>query len=446
MPRLADPRVALAVSCALLVGVAPARAQEDASFAVIDRIAAVVGDSVIPLSRIEEEVNVLRQQGGEVPTDSAGLTALRQEILRAIIDQTLLVQAALRDTMINVSEQEVQAAVERAVREVRGQFASDLEFRRQLEASNFGTPEAYRRWLADQQRRELLRNQLMQRLQETGQLVPLAPTDAELRAFFESNRTQMGRRPATITFRQVVVRVRGDSVALAAARVLADSLAQAIRNGADFGQVARRYSADPSTRDQGGELGWVRRGVLVAEFERVAFDPRMRAGTISPPVETVYGYHIIEVERAQPAEVQVRHILIGPELTEADRARALQQAEEVRDGMLRGEPFDSLARRYHDYAGQEQTLVEDFPRDQLPPGYGDALQGATPGDVIGPVLLDAGDGRPKYTVMRVDNVRPEGDFNFEDVRERLRSMLSEQNAMERYLRGLRDATYIEVRL
>ena len=74
------------------------------------------------------------------------------------------------------------------------------------------------------------------------------------------------------------------------------------------------------------------------------------------------------------------------------------------------------------------------------------MQGATPGDVIGPVLLDVGDGRPKYTVIRVGDVRPEGEFSFEDVRERLRSMLADQNAMERYLRGLREATYIEVRL
>jgi peptidyl-prolyl cis-trans isomerase SurA len=423
--------------------VPPASTQGDSSYTVIDRIAAVVGDSVIPESRIAEEINVFRQQGGELPTDSAGMNALRRDILERLINQTLLLQAALRDTMIMVSEAELQAAVDRAMREVRGQFASELEFRQQLETSNFGSPEEYRRWLADQQRREILRNQLMQRLQEQQQLTPLAPTEAELRAFYEANRGQLGQRPATIAFRQIVVRVKPDSAAVADAFQLADSLARELRDGADFEQMARRYSGDPSTRELGGDLGWVRRGIFVPEFEAVAF--RLRPGVISEPVLTVFGYHIIEVQRSQPAEVQVRHILIQPVITRADRDRARETAEEVAAALRAGAPIDSLTDLHHDYAGQEQAVVDEFPANELPPGYVEALQGATSGDIVGPVSLDLGDGRPKYAVIRFDGMRPAGEFSYEDVKERLRSMLSEENAMGRYIQTLRDATYIEVR-
>jgi peptidyl-prolyl cis-trans isomerase SurA len=418
-------------------------AQGDESFTVIDRVAAVVGDSVIPVSRIEEELNVYRQQGGQLPSDSAGMAALRRDILERLINQTLMIQAALRDTMIQVSEVEVQAAVDRAMREIRQQFPSQLEFRRELEASNFGTPEEYRRWLADQQRREILHNQLIQRLREGQQLTPLAPTEEELRAFYEANRGQLGQRPATIAFRQIVVRVKPDSAALQRAFELADSLAGELREGADFAQMARRYSGDPSTREQGGDLGWVRRGVFVPEFEEVAF--RLRPGAISRPVLTVFGYHIIQVERSQPAEVQVRHILIQPEITRADRERARAIAEEVASALREGAPIDSLTDLHHDYAGQEQAIVDEFPVSDLPPGYTDALRGASAGDVVGPVLLDVGDGRPKYTVIRFDGMRPAGEFSYEDVKERLRSMLAEENAMGRYLRSLREATYVDIR-
>jgi peptidyl-prolyl cis-trans isomerase SurA len=426
-----------------LVLVPPATAQEDASYTVIDRIAAVVGDSVIPVSRIEEELNVYRQQGGELPPDSAGRMVLRSDILERLINQTLLLQAALRDTLIVVSEAEVQTAVDRAMREVRGQFTSELEFRRQLETSNFGTPEEYRRWMADQQRQEMLRNQLMQRLQEEQRLTPLMPNEEELRAFYQANRAQLGQRPATVAFRQVIMRVQADSAALAAARQLADSLAQELRDGADFEQMARRYSGDPTTREQGGDLGWVRRGIFVPEFEMVAF--RLSPGVISDPVMTVFGFHIIQVERSQPAEIQVRHILIQPQITRADRDRTRRKADEVAEALRAGAPIDSLADLYHDYAGQEQAVVEDFPADELPPAYGEVLQRATPGEILGPILLDLGDGRPKHAVIRFDGTRSAGEFRYEDVKERLRSMLAEENAMSRYLQTLREATYIDVR-
>jgi peptidyl-prolyl cis-trans isomerase SurA len=432
----------LAIAAAgLFVSPRAARAQD---FSVVDQIAAIVGDSVIPMSRVDEELNLYRSQGGEVPSDSADLAEFKRQIVEQLINQELLVQAALRDTMIVVSEPEVQAAVERAFREVRGQFASDLEFRRQLEVSNFGSPEEYRRWLADQQRREIMRNQFIQRLREMGQLTPLAPTESELRDFYEATKEQQGERPATVSFRQIVVRVEADSAALAAARGLADSLAQAIRDGADFAQVARRRSADPATRDQGGELGWVRRGIFVPEFEAAAF--RLKPGTISNPVYTAFGFHIIQVQRSQPAEVQVRHILIAPEITQDDRDRGRTRVEQVAQGLIDGESFDSLAQQYHDYAGQEQVLVEDFPRVDLPQNYQDALVGAETGDVVGPLTLELPDRRPKFAVIVLQSVRPEGEYSFEDLRDRLRSVLSEQNAMERLMRSLREATYIETRL
>jgi peptidyl-prolyl cis-trans isomerase SurA len=425
-----------------LLHVSPARAQE-VEYLLVDRIAAIVGATVIPVSRLDEQVNILRQQGGRVPDDSAGMAEVRHQLLKSIIDDELLVQAALRDTAIVVQEQDVQTAVERAMREVRGQFASELEFRRQLETSNFGTVEEYRRWLADQQRRELLRDQLIQRLREMGQLSPLAPTEAELRAFYEETKAQQPQRPETVGFHQIVIRIEADSVAIAAARRLADSLVTELRDGADFGALARRYSGDPGSREQGGELGWVRRGVFVPEFDAVAF--RLRPGVISPPFRTVFGFHIMEVQRSQPAEVQVRHILIQPAITEADRARARARGEEVAGAVRNGAPFDSLVGLYHDAAGQEQVLVADFPRNELPQTYQDALSGATPGDVIGPVLLDVGDGRPKFAVIRLDEIRPAGEYSFEDLRDRLRDMLSNESAMNRYLKTLRESTYIEIR-
>jgi peptidyl-prolyl cis-trans isomerase SurA len=429
---------------ALVLAAPRAQAQQE-GFQEVDRIVAIVGDSVIPLSRLDEETLVKRQQGETIPTDAAQLAQFRRNLLEELVNRQLMVQAALRDTTVQVTDQEVQSAADDALRQIRRNFASELEFRRELERSNFGSPDEYRRWLQDQQRAELLQSKLYEKLQAEGELAPLAPTEEELRAYYERTRPLQSRRPATVTFRQVVVRVEPDSASLAAAYRLADSLATVLRGDADFGQIARRFSDDVASAQQGGELGWVRRGQgLVPEFENAAF--RLRPGAISPPVRTVFGYHIINVERAQPAEIQLRHILIQPDVTDADIQGARTRAEQAAQELLDGQPFDSVAARYHDFAGQEQALIEDFPKDQLPTAYQEAIAGADPGDQIGPIEIDLGDGRPKWAVIRFVGARPEGEYTFQDLRDQLRRQLSQQNAIDRYLRRLRQATFVEMRL
>ena len=90
-----------------------------------------------------------------------------------------------------------------------------------------------------------------------------------------------------------------------------------LRRGADFATAAKRFSQDPGSKDQGGSLNWFRRGVMVPEFERVAF--ALKPGVVSDPVESPFGFHIIQVERLQPAEVQARHILLVPTIDSVAR-------------------------------------------------------------------------------------------------------------------------------
>src|SRR5437879_10880092 len=93
-----------------------------------------------------------------------------------------------------------------------------------------------------------------------------------MRAFWESNREQQAKRPAAISFRQVVVVPKPDSAASVRALQLAESLVVALRKsgGATFADVAKKYSADSVSREQGGVLGWFRRGVMVRRLRAVA--------------------------------------------------------------------------------------------------------------------------------------------------------------------------------
>ena len=426
-----------------LAAATPLAAQQSSTGAVVDRVVAVVGTRAILLSQLEEQVVQLRAQGDmALPEDSAGWEALRLDLLNEMVRDQLLVQQAERDTLIRISEQEVLDQVEQTYQNVRRQFATEAEFQTRLREAGFGAPDEWRRYLGEQQRRTILRQRLMESLRQQGLLRPISPTDSMMRAYFDARRAQLPPRPPVVSFRQIVVEVVPDSATKAEAARLADSLATAIRKGADFATLARRFSSDSASRENGGELGWFRRGVMVKAFEAVAFS--LRPGEVSPPVETKYGFHVIKVERSQPAEVLARHILLTPPISDAQLALIRARADSIRAALAAGASFDLLARRYSD--PEEPKAVERAPLSQLSPAYQERL---TPDTVRGlqPVFeLREGAARPRFVVLDVFERQAGGPVEFEDVKERLRELLGQELALDHYLDRLRQETYVDIRL
>lgn len=410
---------------------------------VVDRVVGVVGNKPILASQVDEDLFSRQAQGVKIPEgDSAAMQALRLQVLNDLINQELLVQEALRDTTIKVTDQEVVARVEAQIKRVRGGFTSELDYRNELKKAGFGTPEEYRRWLMEQQRRGALQEALMTSLRDQQKLKAVAPTEAQMREFYDTRKAALGKRPATISFRQIVVAPRADSAAKARALLLADSIASALRQGADFATAARRFSMDPGSREQGGSLGWLRRGPpLAPEFEKAAF--ALKVGVISNPVETPFGYHIIQVQRAQPAEIDVRHILIMPTVTDADAATARARADVVATALRNGASIDSLQRADHDYA--EEREATQVVLTQLPPAYQAALANVDSGTVAPVFVLEAPNNRSKYVVAYVAARTVEGEVSYEDVRDQIRAALSKQLAEQRYVQQLRKSAYVEVR-
>jgi peptidyl-prolyl cis-trans isomerase SurA len=419
---------------------APAR-----GFQPVDRIAAIVGTVAIPLSRVDEEVNLMiaeRQRSGRpLPKDSVEFTALRREVVERLIEDELLVQQATRDTAVKVTDQQVQTTVDASIRQTRSQFSTELEYRQQLQEAGLGTPEEYRRYVTEQVRRDLIKQQLIQRLREKNEIRSIPPTEDEIRQYFEASKAVQPKRPATVSFRQIVIRPEPDSAAKAVARRQADSVLAELRAGADFATAAKRFSDDPASRDQGGELGWFRRGYMVREFETAAF--RLRPGQVSDVVETPFGFHIIQVERVEPTEVMARHILFTPAISDANRAAARARADTVLAALRAGAAMDSLTRLYNDPL--QQSIFEDVAATDLPQPLQAAIAGALPGDFIGPVQVGEG-ARTEYAVIRFDGARPEGEYSYDELHDRIRANLAEGSGVRRYVDDLRKRTYVVVRL
>ncbi len=431
----------------LILAAAPVLAQDGDStpadtIVPIDGVVAVVGDQPILRTQVEEQIGALAASGQQMPTDSAGRAALAQQVLGTIVDEELLIHEA-KAQKIEVSESEISGQVDQQLTKIRGRFSNDAEFRDQLKSAGFGTPDEYRRWLLDQARRQTLQQQLFQKLRQDQKLSPAPVSEAEVDSFFQASKDQMKRLPATVTYRQIVITPKASAHADSMALAKAESLLVEIRKGADFAQVAKRESMDPGSKEQGGDLGWHRRGEFVPTFDRVYF--ALRPGQVSPVIKTTFGYHIIKIDRAQPSEVKGRHILIRPEIDSAQVAKAHALADSVAALWRAGANYDSLVAKYHDPA-EEKMMPEPFPQSELPQEYQAAIKGHKAGDILDPFsIVDKSRGVPKFFILQLTSVEDAREPTVADFRQQIRDQLSQQKAIRRYLDGLRKQIFVSVR-
>ena len=409
----------------------------------VDRIVAVVGNTPVLFSEVLEQINFHRANGREIPADSAGQMAIAREVLGEMVDQEILVNLA-REYKIEVPESEVSDQVEQRVTRVRGQFRTEQEYRAALVREGFGTPEEYRKRTIEQAIRSELQKRAVDSLRAKGRLAPANVTETEVAEAFVKLRTQIQPRPATLAFRQVVVRAEARAASILIARQLADSLRLLLEGGADFDSLARRFSMDPGSAEKGGDLDWQRRGVMVPPFEQMMF--ALPPGRISPIVETQHGFHVMRVDRVRAAEVRARHILIKPVVDSADVLVARGRADSALTLWRSGTSHDTLVARFHD-ADEEKTIPEGFPRDSLPAEYRVAFRDLKPGDFTAIFALpDPVSGFNKWAIAQVISVKPAGDYTLAEYQERIRGQLREERSIRRTLDKLRNEFYVSLRL
>ncbi len=267
-----------------------------------------------------------------------------------------------------------------------------------------------------------------------------------MRQYFEQNKAAFAQRPEAVSFQQIVIQPKPSDSAKRVARALIDSILGEIRKGADFATAAKRFTMDPASKESGGSLNWIRRGQgLDPRFEAVAFS--LRPGVVSDPFETAFGFHIVQVERAQPAEVSARHILIMPVIdsVQADSARIL--AESIYRALKAGASFDSLQRIHHDKSQEQEA--DQFPLTDLAQRaapYAEALRDVKEGELAPLFRLESPDpSRSQWAIVRLTRRIPAGEVRFEDVKDQIRANLSRILGRQRQIQALREATYVDIR-
>jgi peptidyl-prolyl cis-trans isomerase SurA len=249
-----------------------------------------------------------------------------------------------------------------------------------------------------------------------------------------------------VTFKQVVVAPSPSDSSLQAARAQADSIRQLGVAGEDFEELARRFSQDPGSRANGGDLGWFRRGDMEPAFEEAAFN--LIPGAVSEPVRTPYGFHIIKVDRRRAGEVRARHILIPVPPSPADQELARGKAAQVRGRLEAGAPIEELIAEYADPEEPDSLDVAFDRLRELPPGFAEPLTQAETGQIIGPLEYQVREGQYRFAVLKVLVVQEGRPWTIEDadLRDQIRQRLQQGKLQERVLQELRAKTFVEIRL
>ncbi|MFC2095069.1 peptidylprolyl isomerase [Candidatus Bipolaricaulota bacterium] len=271
---------------------------------------------------------------------------VRAQALYQLIQQVLLSQAA-DERDIRVPRSEINEAFTR-------------EYNNLLE-SNSLTEEDLEQILAQQQQslggfKDSLRSGVEIQLRNAAlseQVVGVVvPTDEQLAEYLEAN----------ITRYDIAESVRASHI-LVADEALAVDLYEQLQAGADFAELAGQYSIDAGTRDQGGDLNWFERGMMVREFEDAAF--ALEIGEISEPVPSQYGFHVIQLNDRTPASVpaldDIKDQLRDDYIAETESERFVEWYEETYDASDI-EITEPLLAAYLLQADDLDTSIAEFER------------------------------------------------------------------------------------
>jgi peptidyl-prolyl cis-trans isomerase SurA len=407
------------IAAFFVLGAAPARAQTAAEPKLIDAIAAVVGDQVILESEVDEELYIYQMRsGGQIPKDQ--IQSVRSQILRDLVEESLLVAKAQRDT-IEVTDEELNDEIDRRVADLREQHGSEEAFEAALAEGGLTLDE-----LKDIYRDDIRRRLLAQKVVQREVTSKIDVTWGEVEKYYNDNKDTVAVVPEAYQIEAILVTPKVSEKAKAGAIARLTEARERIGAGEPFADVARDVSDDASAA-RGGDLGTFGRGVMVPEFERAVF--ALAPGELSGIVPTRFGFHLIQVLEKNDDTVHARHILarVVPGPDDDERARA--KAESLRVDAAEGASFEDLAREYSDDETSRGNggMLGWFRPEELDPQILAAVTGLEPGQISSIVRGDRG-----YYVIKVVAHDMERVASLDEIREDLRDYLFRRKAEEGY--------------
>lgn len=289
---------------------------------LIDRAIAKVGTETILLSDVEGQYGYASEQAGVADP------SMKCEIIRSLIGQKLIVHHAKLDSVI-VSDEEIESNLDFRIDQVLRQMNGDEAFFEEYYGMKVSEMRA-------NLKEDLTQQMLAERMQMTI-LNEVSITPNEVKKFYASIPTDsLPYLNSEVEMMEIVVKPEvNEEERTKALKKILDIRKKIISKESTFEELAKLYSDDPGSGAQGGNLGYAERGSFVPEFEAAAYSLEKRE--ITEPVETEFGFHIIQLLDRRGNKINLRHILVKPEITEADNVLALEKLDTIKAQIEREE-------------------------------------------------------------------------------------------------------------
>ena len=302
----------------------------------IDGVAAVIEEHIVLKSDLAQMVNMTAVQNGLDPSkDPGSFLRLQGSVLRSMVDQKILLEMAEVDSIF-VEEKEVDQNLEQQVQMLVAQAGSE---KRAVEILGQSLSDFRREFWYD------MRDRLISEKYQQQLLNSINVTRGDVVEFYKTYRDSLPPIPTRVKVRHLLIPISPSESSKNKSVSLLDSIKEQVLGGADFGLLASEHSQDPGSKNSGGSLGWVTRGSLVKSFETAAFTADI--GEVVGPVETSFGFHLLETMAKQGEKIKVRHILSIPEKTMDDNKKAFDFATKLKqDSIKTVEDFKVAVKRH----------------------------------------------------------------------------------------------------
>ena len=398
-------RLAAALAFAAVAFTASAQKYSDG---VVDKTIAVVGNEMIMISDLEEEVAMMKAYG--MMSDKKG----RCEILEEMMSSKLFLMQARIDSLA-VNNDMVEGELSNRLDMLKTNLGGEEEVVKQFGKPIYKLRQEWREAIEDQ----TLTQQMQQEI--ASKIPDLTPYDVQ-QYVDRTDKDDLPMVPIKYQLSQICIYPDREAANLAVKeRLLA--IRERIINGEKFSTLARLYSQDPGSSRKGGELGMASKSIFWPAFSDAAMS--LKPGVVSQIVETPDGFHIIEVIEKKGDMFNARHILLKPEYSSEDREKGFHVLDSLRTELANDAVTFELAARFYSEdpatrtnGGQmadPNTGSSYYEIDQLKPQDYAAVKDLKEGDISEPFesLDNEGrDGNLVYKIIKVDNIIPAHPASF----------------------------------
>lgn len=411
------------------------------SGAVIDQVIGVLGNKIVTLSDLETQYEQFLAQGNYA-SESARCDAMDQLMLTR-----LLVHYANIDSVM-VSDAQVEGEIEKRIAYFTEQFGGSTE---KLEAY-------YQKSIPEikEEFKPLIKEQLQAQAMQQKIVGKASASPAEVRDYFNSiPKDSLPFINSEIEYAEIAFKIKISEEEKNSVKARLEEIRNRLLKGEDFATLAILYSQDAGSAKQGGELGFVPRGQLVPEFEAIAY--KLKKGEISQVFESKYGFHIVQLIDRRGESINVRHILLKPEVNNEDllRTKALSDsvAFMIRDKQL---SFEDAAIKYSDAEDTRSnggnvmnnaTGNTRFEANQIDAMVFFQLDKIQEGEISNPALITTRDGSQYYKIFLLKRRTKPHVANLTDDYQRIQlaTMQHKQaKLMDEWIARKKKSTYIRI--